>query len=51
MQNLTLQVNRPFGWSFHGITNGEIKYMKLWQVSIVVIRLPPEDLETLSPSP
>ena len=26
--------NRPQGWGFQGVTNGEIKYMKMWQVSI-----------------
>ena len=36
MQELTLQVNRPRGWGFQRITNGEIKYMKLWQVSVSV---------------
>ena len=34
MQELALQVNRPRGWGFQNITNGEIKYMKLWQVSV-----------------
>ena len=41
MQNISLQVNRPHGWGFHNITGGEIKYMKLWQVSISTVqRLP-----------
>ena len=34
MQEKASRVNRPFGWGFGGITNGEIKYMKLWQVSV-----------------
>ena len=38
MQNFSLQVNRPRGWSFQNITNGEIKHMKLWQVSGSVVR-------------
>ena len=33
MQEIALQVNRPHGWAFQNITSGEIKYMKLWQVS------------------
>lgn len=33
MQEIALQVNRPHGWGFQNIVNGEIKYMKLWQVS------------------
>ena len=33
MQEIALQVNRPHGWAFQNITGGEIKYMKLWQVS------------------
>jgi len=33
MQEIALQVNRPHGWAFRNITGGEIKYMKLWQVS------------------
>ena len=35
MQELALQVNRPHGWAFQNITNGEIKDMKLWQVSLM----------------
>jgi hypothetical protein len=31
--DVKLQVNRPPGWGFQGITKGEIKHMKLWQVS------------------
>ncbi|KAF9646158.1 pectin lyase-like protein [Thelephora ganbajun] len=31
MQEVSLRVNRPHGWGFQKITNGEIKYMKLWQ--------------------
>ena len=38
MQELDLQVNRPRGWGFQKITDGEIKYMKLWQVSVGVVR-------------
>jgi len=38
MQDLDSQVNRPHGWAFRDITNGEIKYMKLWQVSVGVVR-------------
>jgi hypothetical protein len=38
MQDLALQVNRPHGWGFQKITDGEIKYMKLWQVSVEVTR-------------
>ena len=38
MQDLALQVNRPHGWGFQKITTGEIKYMKLWQVSVDVAR-------------
>jgi len=38
MQELELHVNRPYGWGFQNITNGEIKYMKLWQVSVGVVR-------------
>ena len=34
MQELALQVNRPRGWGFQNITNGEIKDMKLLQVSV-----------------
>jgi len=34
MQEVAQRVNRPHGWAFQGITNGEIKYMKLWQVSV-----------------
>ena len=34
MQDVALQVNRPHGWGFQKITNGEIRYMKLWQVSV-----------------
>ena len=34
MQTTSLQVNRPPGWGINGITNGEIKNMKLWQVSV-----------------
>lgn len=34
MQTSATQVNRPNGWSFNGITNGVIKNMKLWQVSV-----------------
>ena len=33
MQELALQVNRPHGWGFKNVENGEIKYTKLWQVS------------------
>jgi len=33
MQEKSSKVNRPTGWGFGGITNGEIKYMKLLQVS------------------
>ena len=33
MEEATLRVNRPHGWAFWSITGGEIKYMKLWQVS------------------
>ena len=39
MQTLKSRVNRPHGWSFNKITNGEIKYMKLWQVSVGSTRL------------
>jgi len=38
MQELDLKVNRPHGWGFQKITDGEIKYMKLWQVSVGVVR-------------
>jgi len=38
MQELASQVNRPHGWAFQNITNGEIKYMKLWQVSVGIVR-------------
>jgi len=38
MQELDLKVNRPHGWDFQKITDGEIKYMKLWQVSVAVVR-------------
>lgn len=31
MQDLASQVNRPKGWGFQKIINGEIRYMKLWQ--------------------
>ena len=34
MQETSSRVNRPIGWAFGGITNGEIRYMKLWQVSV-----------------
>ena len=34
MQQVSSRVNRPIGWGFGGITNGEIRYMKLWQVSV-----------------
>jgi len=34
MQEIALQVNRPPGWGFQNVTNGEIRYMKLWQVSV-----------------
>ena len=39
MQTTSLQVNRPPGWGFNGVTNGEIKNMKLWQVSVNTARL------------
>ena len=39
MQEIALQVNRPHGWGFQKITGGEIRYMKLWQVSVGVVRL------------
>ena len=39
MQEKASKVNRPFGWGFGGITNGEIKDMKLWQVSVDERRL------------
>ena len=38
MQEIALQVNRPRGWGFQNIAGGEIKYMKLWQVSIGMAR-------------
>lgn len=38
MQNLSLQVNRPHGWGFHEITDGVVKHMKLWQVSVSTSR-------------
>jgi hypothetical protein len=38
MQELASQVNRPHGWAFQNIVNGEIKYMKLWQVSVAMAR-------------
>ena len=34
MQEISSHVNRPFGWGFQSIQNGEIRYMKLWQVSV-----------------
>ena len=34
MQEIALQLHRPHGWAFHNITGGEIKYMKLLQVSM-----------------
>ena len=34
MQDIALQVNRPHGWGFQNIMNGEIRYMKLWQVGV-----------------
>ena len=34
MQKPAPQVNRPHGWGFQNITNGEIKYVKLWQVGL-----------------
>ena len=34
MQEIALQVNRPHGWGFQKITGGEIKHLKLWQVSV-----------------
>jgi len=37
MQELALQVKRPKGWGFNNITNGEIKHMKLWQVSVGIV--------------
>jgi hypothetical protein len=39
MQELSSQVNRPFGWGFNGMTGGEIRYMKLWQVSVDIALL------------
>ena len=39
MQTTSSQVNRPHGWAFQGITDGEIKNMKLWQVSGGTARL------------
>ena len=35
MQDVALQVNRPHGWGFQNITNGEIRSMKLWQVGVM----------------
>ena len=49
MQDPALQVNRPQGWGFQNVTNGEIKYMKLWQVSLSVVRHVPQIYQT-SPS-
>ena len=37
MQKVAARVNRPVGWGFNGITNGEIKYMKLSQVSVGLV--------------
>jgi len=52
MQELESQVNRPNGWGLQKITNGEIKYMKLWQVSVGVARpVQRSDLTPMSPSP
>jgi len=37
MQKAEDQVGRPVGWNFLGITKGEIKYMKVRQVSVVTV--------------
>ena len=34
MQDPAKQVGRPVGWSFLGIAKGEIRYMKMRQVSV-----------------
>ena len=34
MQDSAKQVGRPVGWSFLGIAKGEIRYMKMRQVSV-----------------
>jgi len=38
MQVISTQVNRPRVVNFYGITVTEIKYMKLWQVSVGVVQ-------------
>ena len=38
MQTTASQVNRPDGWGFQSITNGEIRYMKLWQASVGMVQ-------------
>ena len=45
----TSRVNRPTGWGFWGITNGEIKYMKLFQVSVELLMLFAEVHNILQP--
>ena len=37
MQKSEEKVGRPTGWSFLGITKGEIRYMKVSQVSVGVV--------------
>jgi hypothetical protein len=38
MQDPASQVNRPHGWGFHNITNGVIRNMSLYQVSVGMAR-------------
>jgi len=50
MQEIPLQVNRPHGWAFKNIMDGEIKYMKLWQVSVGMVRpVRPLNISAVSP--
>jgi len=52
MQDDNKKVNRPVGWKFYNIVGGEIRYMKLWQVSVGAV--PPAlqvDSISVSPSP
>ena len=39
MQTTASQVNRPHGLGFQSITQGEVRYIKLFNVSVCVVQL------------